>query len=68
MCTEQNVTVGVPESEGRRSSARTMSRTMPQVPLFVEFSMKASTHRVRLKGVLVEQDSKGPFYQYAQKN
>ena len=40
---EQNVTVGVPESEGRRSSARTMSSTMPQVPLLVESSLKAST-------------------------
>ena len=43
MCTEQNVTVGVPESEGCRSSARTTSRTMPQVPLLVELSLKAST-------------------------
>ena len=43
MCAEQNVIVDDPESEGRRSSARTMSRTMPQVPLLVEFSLKAST-------------------------
>ena len=42
----KNVTVGVPEREGRRSSPRTMSGTMPHVPLLVE----------RLKGVLVEQD------------
>ena len=43
MCTEQNVTVGVPESEARRNSAQTMSRTMPQVPLLVESSLKTST-------------------------
>ena len=43
MCTEQNVTVGVQESEERRSSARTMIRTMRQVPLLVESSLKAST-------------------------
>ena len=55
MCTEQNVTVGVPESEGRRSSARTMSRTIPHAPLLVESSLKAK-NRVGLEGVLVEQD------------
>ena len=55
MCTEQNVTVGVPESEGRRSRPRTMSRTIPHVPLLVESSLKAKTI-VGLEGVLVEQD------------
>ena len=58
MCTEQNVTVGVPESEGRRSRPRTISSTMPQVLLLVEPSLKGKYHRVRLKGVLVGQDSK----------
>ena len=43
MCTEQDVTVGVLQSEGRRSRARTMSRTIPYVLLLVEFSLKAST-------------------------
>ena len=43
MCAEQNVTVGVPESEGRRSRPRTMSTTMPHVPLLVESSLKAKT-------------------------
>ena len=57
MCTEQNVTVGVPESEGRRSRPRTMSRTIPHVPLLVESSLEGKHHGVRLKGVLVEQDS-----------
>ena len=56
MCTEQNVTVGVPASEGRRSRPRTMSRTILHVPLLVESSLKAKTHRVGLEGVLVEQD------------
>ena len=56
MCTEQNVTVGVPEREGRRSSPRTMSSTMRQVPLLVESSLKARTTGFGLKGVLVEQD------------
>ena len=41
MCTEQNVTVGEPESEGRRSRPRTMSRTIPHVLLLVESSLKA---------------------------
>ena len=43
MCTEQNVTVGVPEREGRRSRLRTMSRTIPHVSLLVESSLKANT-------------------------
>ena len=43
MCTEQNVTVGVPEREGRRSSPRTTSITMPHVSLLVEASLKAKT-------------------------
>ena len=43
MCTEQNVTVGVPESEGQRSRPRTISRTIPHVPLLVESSLKATT-------------------------
>ena len=42
MCTEQNVTVGVAESEGRRSRPRTMSRTIPHVLLLEESSLKAS--------------------------
>ena len=53
MCTGHNVTVGVPESEEQRSRPRTISRTIHQVTLLVEFSL-----RVRLKSVLVEPDSK----------
>ena len=34
-----------------------MSRTILHVPLLVESSLKAKTHRVGLEGVLVEQDS-----------
>ena len=56
MRTEQNVTVGVPDSEGRRSRPRTMSRTIPHVPLLVESSLKAKTAGSGSKGVLVEQD------------
>ena len=58
MCTEQNETVGVPESEGRRSRPRTMSRTMPQVPLFVESSLNASNIGSGSKVSLLRQDSK----------
>ena len=43
MCTEQKVTVRVPESEGRRSRPRTTSRTTPHAPLLVESSLKAKT-------------------------
>ena len=57
MCTEQNVTVGVPESEGRRSRPRTMRRTMPQVPLLVKLSLKASTVGSGSKVSLYEQES-----------
>ena len=49
MCTEQNVTVGVPESEGRRRSPRTMSMTVPHVSLLVEASLKAKTARLGSK-------------------
>ena len=53
MCTEQNVTVGVPEIEGRRRRPRTTSRTLPEVPLLVESSLKARTIG---SGSNVEQD------------
>ena len=43
MCTEQNVTVGVPERDGRRSRARTMSKTMPHVLLLVESALYVRT-------------------------
>ena len=55
MCTEQNVTVGDPERDGRRRRPRTISKTIPHVPLLVELSLH---HGVRLKGVFIEQDSK----------
>ena len=59
MYSEQNVAVGVPESEGRRSKPRTMSSTMPLVPLLVESSLKASTVGSGSKvSFFVEQDSK----------
>ena len=57
ICTEQNVTVGVPERDERRSRARTMSSTMPHVFLLVESALNVRTG-IWLKGVLVEQDSK----------
>ena len=34
-----------------------MSKTIPHVPLLVESTLYVRTNRVRLKGVLVEQDS-----------
>ena len=43
MCTEQNVTVGDPEREGRRRRPRTMSKTIPHVLLLVESSLYVST-------------------------
>ena len=58
MCTEQNVTVGAPEREGRRSRPRTSSRTILHVPLLVESSLKAKTRGSGSKVVPVEQDSK----------
>ena len=57
MCTEQKVTVGEPEREGRLRRPRTMSKTIPQVPLLVESALNVRTIGSRLKGVLVEQDS-----------
>ena len=54
MCTEQKVTVGEPVKDGRRRRPRTMSKTIPHVPLLVE---SALNYRVRLKSILVEQDS-----------
>ena len=58
ICAEQNVTVGDPEREGRRSRARTMSSTMPQVFLLVEVNLERENKRVWLKFVLVEQNGK----------
>ena len=58
ICTEQNVTVGEPEREGRLRRPRTISKTIPQVPLLVESALNVRNNRVRLKGVLVEQDGK----------
>ena len=57
MCTEQKVTVGDPERDGRRRRPRTMSKTKPHVPLLVGGPLLRENYRVRLKGVLVEQDS-----------
>ena len=50
------MTVGVLESEGRRRSPRTMSISMPHVSSLVEASINGDDRRVRLDGVLVEQD------------
>ena len=66
MCTEQNVTVGVPESEGRRSSPRTMSSTMPQVPLFVESSLNASNIGSGSKVSLLSRIARSVLPPYAQ--
>ena len=56
MCTEQNVTVGVPESEGRRSRPRTMSKHHTTCILASGVNLVCENYRVRLEGVLVEQD------------
>ena len=57
MCTEQNVTVGVPASEGRRSSARTMRENHAPSTFTCGALPEDKHHKVRLKGVLVEHDS-----------
>ena len=56
ICAEQNV--GEPEREGRRSIARTMSSTMPQVFFARRVDLKRGNKRVWLKSVLVEQNGK----------
>ena len=56
MCTEQNVTVGVPESEGRRRSPRTMNITMHHVSLLVEASLKVKTAGLGSKVSLLSED------------
>ena len=43
MCTEQKVTVGEPERDGRLRRPRTMSKTIPQVPLLVESALNVRT-------------------------
>ena len=58
MYTEQNVTVGDPERDGRRRRPRTMSKTIPHVPLLVESTLYVRTIGVKLKEVNTEQDSK----------
>ena len=43
MSTEQKVTVGDPERDGRRRRPRTMSKTIPHVPLLVESTLNVRT-------------------------
>ena len=43
ICAEQNLTVGDPEREGRRSRARTMSSTMHQVFLLLDSTLNEMT-------------------------
>ena len=57
MCTEQKVTVGEPEREGRLRRPRTMSKIIPQVPLLVESALNVLTVGSGSKSILVEQDS-----------
>ena len=56
MCTEQNVTVGVPDSEGRREE--TSNDEYHHAPRFLAGRglIKGEDRRVRLEGVLVEQE------------
>ena len=65
MCTEKNVTVGVPEREGRRSSPRTMSITVPHVPLLVESSLKAKTTGLGSKVSLLSRMARSVLPVYA---
>ena len=54
MCTEQNVTVGVPEGEAQQSSNDEQYHAPRTFAYGVFF--EGENHRTRLKGVLVEQD------------
>ena len=56
MCPEQNVTVGVPESEGRRSRPRTIEWDHTPRTFACGVFLEGENHRVGLEGVLVEQD------------
>ena len=57
ICTEQNVTVGVPERERRRSRERTMSSHHAPSIFARRVNLERENKRVWLKGVLVEQKS-----------
>ena len=58
MCTEQKVTVGDPERDGRRRRPRTMSKTITPRTFACGVNLVCENYRVRLKGVFIEQDSK----------
>ena len=62
---EQNVTVRVPESEGRRRRPRTMSITMPHVSLLVEASLKAKTAGLGSKVSLLSKMARSVLPVYA---
>ena len=67
ICAEQNVTVGDPEREGRRSRARTMSSTMPQVFLLVESTVNERTKGSGSKVSLLSRMARSVLSVYARK-
>ena len=67
ICAEQNVTVGEPEREGRRSKARTMSITMPQVFLLVESTLNEVTKGSGSKVSLLSRIARSVLSVYARK-
>jgi len=67
MCTEQNVTVGVPDVEGRRSRARTMSKTIPHVCLLVDSNLNEATKGSDSKVSLLRRMARSVLSVYARK-
>ena len=55
MCTEQKVTVGEPVRDRRLRRPRTMSKIIPGT-FARRVGLECENYRVRLKGILVEQD------------
>ena len=71
ICTEQKVTAGVPEKEGRCKSPRTTSATIPHVFLLVDASIMTTTaenrHRLRLRLRLRQSDRHLPIHTFKPK-
>ena len=65
MCTEQKVTVGDPERDGRRRRPRTMSKTIPQVPSLVESALNARTFGSASKVSLLSKIARSVLSVYA---
>ena len=65
MCTEQKVTVGDPERDGRLRRPRTINKTIHQVPLLVESTLNVRTMRSGSKVSLLSKIARSvlPVYQ-----